>query len=548
MLSVYFFTACSSHIEEEMPASAPITLDADAVRFTINETPFGAEDELPTRHAAPIVAQKIDLGEGVEAELNIEHDAAPVQTRAAKPMSDGNYTIVAYRDGIRMAQRITFTISSGVMTVTSAQSRYSWVTPGKTYTFVCHNDKVTDNNDGTFTIPLANAATALIDKQSITIGSTDQAVSFNMKRSAVRVHTKLMTLTDAAPSLNINLGYQANTVPASCIFDMATGTFTTDTQKNTQATSVAQSYTPTSSIADIFLDDDLPTATATSYLYILADTKPEDLVYQIAGGSIYNKTITAIPARKMKATGAFAANGSYTLTLRLMPKYKYLFENGTTGYLGDADKRNHTPIAVVVANGKAIALWNANGGNITQWDTETHNANAKRNSTNFTTVAAALNSPIQGKTWTWEKNYNTKAKTEFPKFAAYRYAGYFYQSNDLKNKIPTGQTLKSTLNTTGVWYLPSCVEWKEAFVNLGFAQSSAFTGVMWTDWKGSWVNYAFRIANGTSISNKVYTHYWTSSEYLLEDACMVATNRTRVSIGNAHKYYNYPKIRPFVSF
>lgn len=555
MLAVALFitTACSDNATDEMTEVTP-TIDAGEVKFSITEAPYGADTEIGSRTTQPIRTEKMNIGESIEAEITIEHDAAPAQTRAPKAMSDGNYTIVAYKDGVRMGQEIKFTMSSGVMNITSPKKRYSEVTQGSIYTFVCFNDKVYDNNDGTFTITLANAATALIDKQSITINDDKtKAVKFTMKHVGARVRTKLMAFSDIT-GVNATLGYQANKVSASINYNMFTGNLITGTTKNSTAASAAQSYTITDTQHDTTLNDYLTTVTGNDYLTVLAGTKPEELVYNITSGTVYNATLNTKGDRKLKVGNAFEANGAYTLTIRLMPRYLYLFEDGKTGYLNEGDRTNHIPIALVFdkVGKRAISLWNANGDEGTRWYglsdwRRQHNDVMYNNSADALQPAAN-----QGKHWTWDatgsKDGTTIKANESVKYPAFYYAGKFYASSDLTSHL-NGKTLAGTLNQDGVWYLPSWYEWKEAFVKLGLLNGSQITeNYTLSHWKGRLVDYVFVVANGTFLQANGYTYYWSSTEWRIGDSFIINASSQLMAFNNNDKKYSNTKVRPFVAY
>ena len=148
--------------------------------------------------------------------------------------------------------------------------------------------------------------------------------------------------------------------------------------------------------------------------------------------------------------------------------------------------------------------------------------------------------------WTWEKNFSGQAKAEVSRFEAYYYAGNFYNSADLTSKV----TLTGTnINKSEAWYLPSWYEWKEVFVNLGFGNGSQVTGAGTFQWKGKFVNYAFTVANGTSIvpKNITWNWYWASSEFQAYNACTVQPSRGSVWFNLDFKIGKY-LVRPFVIF
>ena len=554
LLFAALFAACSKDHTEPTTDPNSTQVEAGGLKCSITEADFNADTEINTRSTQPVATQTMEWSEGVEAEVSLERDPAPALTRATKPMSDGSYTIVAYKDGQRLDRKITFTVSHGTMTITSEKSRFSWVSKGATYTFVCFNEHVTDNQDGTFTIPLIVREMALIGKQSITIGNSDETVKFTMKHVSARVRTKFIGLMTPL-AVKTFLGYQANQIPASTVYNYATGAFTPSSTKSSETRMEEQSYNDYGTIpAPNFEEDELRTVTGSEYLSVLAGTKPEELSYEITRGSIYHKPFTSRGVRSFKATGAFEANGSYTLTIKLMPRYQYLFEDGKTGYLADADRAGHVAIGIVFDRGKAISLWNANGGNKAKWELAGKNDLKQRNSTIMTTLQLAATTKTSGYEWTWEEydsyhNGTTVVKPNDPNFSAYQLAGKFYTSGDLLSRLG-GKTLASELNQDKAWYLPSLYEWCRVYNVLGFGSGAPTTVSGY--WSGRTIERAFKAVGGSLVG----TRYWSSSEHYSNNAywASISDNTSAryptFSVSGPGYYSKQTEyhVRPFVQF
>lgn len=58
---------------------------------------------------------------------------------------------------------------------------------------------------------------------------------------------------------------------------------------------------------------------------------------------------------------------------------RVLFENGKTGYFSESSRQGHTPIAIVFALHRAIALWDANGGAKAKFDADNYHNWGQRN-------------------------------------------------------------------------------------------------------------------------------------------------------------------------
>lgn len=555
LLMVALPMACSNDTDNDTTEDKRITIDAGNLQFSIAEAAFGADTEIQMRSAKPIIArQEVNLGESVEAEISIERDPAPAATRAPKPMSDGNYTIVAYKDGVRIQQKLTFTVSSGFVTYTSSRSAFKSLPTGS-YSFVCFNDKVQDNNDGTFTVDLANAETALINHQSATYTQhTNTMVFFTMQRMGARVRTKLIAAMEPT-GVNGTLGYLANRIPVSADYKVTytagsyVSSYMPSTNKNTSPKDEAQAYNVSGTVNDATLGS-LNSLTGNQYLSVLAGTKPEDLVYSITGGSVYNSALNTNGTRSLKGSIPFQANGSYTLTIKILPRYLYLYEDGKTGHLKDADRQSHVPIAVVfdAVNKRAISLWDANGGNGARW--YAINVTDRANDIWYYSMDDAWKpTEDKGLYWTWKKagtqTPNTIKADKPSEYPAFYYAGYFYGSGDLISHLK-GKPLASNLNKREVWYLPSLYDWRQIAEKLGFRNNLSAGNARCNI---NAINYAFKAANGASII--VYNkYYWSSSEYGYAPGSSLITyfNDIIMSIGYRHRLSTNICVRPFVAY
>ena len=545
-----FFAGCSKDtpgdVEKQEQKENLTTLDAGSLRFNFVEEGFG-EDIEQTRGEELPKEEIVDVGNGLEAHISVERDAVPT-TRAPKPIADGNYTILAYKGTQRLDQKITFKVVGGVTSITSTKGRYSWVA-NATYTFVCFNDKVIDNNNGTLDIWMGNKETALLDKQTITINGADQNLTFQMKHVCMRVRTKLVSLQEAPKQATATFVNPLINTPYLLRYHILSDNYTNDYFQ--QWPDKNQNYTQSGSYRDSNLDDNLFTATADEYTTFFANMQHSRKI-RFTAGTVYDKPLQNMEL-PFTIDNTFKANGSYTIVYKLMPKYLYLFEDGQTGYLSDAGRKTHVPIAIVfdVTGKRAISLWDANGGNYTKWDTD-NNFSVQRNSITFSNTNAAFSNSTSGQVWTWESwdskhNGISIIKADDPQFVACYYAGNFYNSSDLISKATlTG----ANINKREVWYLPSWHDWKEVLVKLGFGDGSSH-GIMYffkKQWKGSLVNYAFSVANGTSIVGKDdYQTYWASSEFGQNSALCVRIQRSDIFFYGNWKSTPY-NARPFVAF
>ena len=167
-----------------------------------------------------------------------------------------------------------------------------------------------------------------------------------------------------------------------------------------------------------------------------------------------------------------------------------------------------------------------------------------------------MKSTISGQVWTWESwdSYHNGApivKANDPNFPALYYAGNFYKSSDLINKL-NGKSLDAKINKPGVWYLPSCLDWREVVENLCFGDSKIFeytNAVYW--FGGKMLHDAFAAANGTSIIYDAYgaDTYWTCSEYTLTRLFEIQLYSRRRAVVFLNTFKGSTNaVRPFVAF
>ena len=554
------FTVCSKDAPGELTKQDSkeniTTLDAGSLRFNFVEEGFGKDVE-QTRAEELSKEEIVDVGNGLEAHISVERDAVPA-TRAPKPIADGNYTILAYKGTQLLDQKITFKVVGGVTSVTSTKGRYSWVA-NETYTFVCFNEHITDNNDGTLTVGAwgKDKEAALLGRQTITINGADQNLTFQMKHVCMRIRTKLVSLQEYPQNAKSTLWEFSFLDVISVGYNILSEEYDQGSTMSFVPPYPSQTFQNSGTKADAQLDDDLYTVTNEYVPFYPA--KDLRLAFNTTNGQVYGKSIAGI-SKDFYATKAngFKANGSYTMVIKLFPRYRYLFENGETGYLSDPNRVNNVPIAIVfdTSGRRAISLWDANGGNGAQWNANS-NYEMQANSTMFAnaTPHPGLTTSTSGHVFTYEHydSYHISspiAKSQDPQFPAFYHAAKYYTDANLLAKAGSkSNNLTGALANDGKWYLPSWYEWKEVYGKLGLGNEGAVTTWGERQWLGSLINYAFVSANGTSIAPKgTSTYYWSSSENDTRFAFIVDSNRLRMAFNAYYKNWNAPHVRPFVNY
>lgn len=550
-VGLWLLAACSN--DSNSTADSDKQRPVQGLVFSMSEVPYNDDVDIATRTAAPsVIKDTLNMGD-VAAEITLERDNTPVKQTATRAITSGNhYTIVAFNAGTaQQAGEVKgYFDASGVFQYETGGNTLEL--PAGNYDFVCYTHQYATRSGNTVNVDLANAGRAFVcRKTNVTVvNAKHQEIAFAMKHAGVRVRTKLLAFT-APTGVVGTLGYGAGKVTAAAAYDMVTGTFTASTVKNTAAKTQAQSYDVAGTVHDAVLNDDLATVTGGSYLDVLPGTKPEDLIYNITAATVYRSSFNTNGNRAPKTGAAFAANGAYTLTIKLMPRYLYLFEDGLTGHLGDLGRANHVPIAIVYdgTGRRAIALWDANGGAKTLWCAQRQRWDHIQDNDVMLVpyTNAIMPAADQGKHWTWDASgsKNGTIKADQPAaYPAFYYAGNFYNSTDLTSHL-NGKPLASNLNKRGVWYLPSLYDWYQIMTKLGFATDSPRL------WKGSMVNYACIAAGGAGLikTPNTATGYNVSTEALDIAAYTVGFKLEQYTLRSLYKHHPTKYlVRPVVNY
>lgn len=333
LLSGLIFNSCST---DEQQNDSKGLVDLRTIQFTVSEESFG-EDKQLTRSLAEPAKQIVDLGNGVSAEVAVERDAKDKEaTRAAAPLTDGNYFIYAVgSDGKRI--KGAGKLGKGVVKdgVLKLDESTDLILPAGQYTFVCYNKYVTDDGDKlTFTDD--SRARVGTTTQIITASPSRQKVAFVMKRQIARVRFKITAYTQAIANIDAKLVSTANQPTSISYSDLIAN------PKAVTSTSVdkAVEFPTTSNTKNILAFDFF-----TSYQYYLAGTDGKALKLSFSEGTVYQKSLAG-KEFTLNNLGILEGNGSYTVRIKLMTTPLYLYQDGTIGIYEERGTR--TPIGVMV--------------------------------------------------------------------------------------------------------------------------------------------------------------------------------------------------------
>lgn len=190
------------------------------------EAPFSEDDGAVTRGAAEVPQTKsVDLGNGIEAQMTLEADAKSdtifkkPRTRASQPLSNGFYTIRAFQ-GNTLKGEMKGYINSGVFTPATGSKDCIILDPNQNYDFVCFNDKLSQNSDGTLSVTQANVKTAYVGRLDNTyVTGKTQYISFYMKHVGSRVYLELHSFLPIKHAVSATLTSPNNNVPTSVKLD-----------------------------------------------------------------------------------------------------------------------------------------------------------------------------------------------------------------------------------------------------------------------------------------------------------------------------------------
>lgn len=478
------------------------------------EAPFSEDDGAITRGAAEAPQTKsVDLGNGIEAQMTLEADAKSdtifkkPRTRASQPLSNGFYTIRAFQ-GNTLKGEMKGYINYGVFTPATGSKDCIILDPNQNYDFVCFNDKLSLNPDGTLSVTQANVKTAYVGRLDNTyVTGKTQYISFYMKHVGSRVYLELHSFLPIKHAVSATLTSPNNNVPTSVKLDekgynpIATSVTTIN---KTLTTNYWQNHLFPGS-PDIVYSSSEDTKNDyeyhyynrdTTYTWFLPGTPLRQMRLALPSLTLYGKT--AAPSTHLyssdPALSGFVTkeNTTYKLKIRLVyTGFKYLFSDGTVGTL--KANRTKTPIAFVVKDndgtpnsGVAVALkeadlgssWSPSTGNVKntdcQWTTQSLSSapssyNPVYMTTNFNRFGTGLTDDVadmNGYNWTWNPATNAipassgqvKGNDQWG-FPAFYYAAHYDPGVTLTGSIANQK-----------WYLPAAGEWRTALDAISLGQ------------------------------------------------------------------------------
>ena len=266
------------------------------------------------------------------------------------------------------------------------------------------------------------------------------------------------------------------------------------------------------------------------YLYVLPGVGT-DMKLEFYNGTCYYNSVGTLKTSLAKL-GTMSANDDYKLNIKINPSYKYLFNNGTTGYL--RDKGTRTPIGIVVRRktvgkkGLAVAL---NLASTSQerpftftYDPFSGVYTYYGNKRVISTLTDAF-TDMDGYAYTWDANTssNNEVKAFSDKYPAFKLAANYNPG------VPT--------SGIGQWFLPSLGQIKLMMTTIGFSRKLMSNQDM-QGWAYEALNYGFSkagasnppvkdgwmqsVCSSTRRGNYSFWYYWANSSNGFYDSSVSA--------------------------
>ena len=538
-LSMGLFTACSTEEEQAQPQQNLVNLAAKG-KIILSMQDFNAEREITRAVQAPTDTQVVDLDNGMTAEISVERgQKRKTAVTRAHDIYSGHFNLYALNPATNL--RVGNVLRGTIGWVTKPTPSNPWageytfipdagsllvLAPG-TYKFVCYNDAVED--DGTnltiknFNNPLIGSTTATIPANSI-----EYKVDIEMKHPAVRCQVSMQNLIgDGEPTAG---------------FANMKGRLIATTTKAIRYSADLTSKTviPGTDILEFPLEGYGTGVSTTSYLYVLPGDGT-DMKLEFYNGTCYYNSVGTLKTSLTKL-GTMAANDDYKLNIKINPSYKYLFNDGTTGYL--RDKGTRTPIGIVVRRktagekGLAVALNLASTSQVRPFtDGYDHISWVRIVYTNkrvFSTLTDAF-TDMDGYAYTWDANTssNNEVKANSDKYPAFKLAANYNPG----------------VSTSGIgkWFLPSLGQIKLMMATIGFSRKS-MNGQAMQAWASAALAYGFSKAgasNSPITADKSFLPICSSTCQQDADFWSYRANY----VNGFYNTYNYSAyVLPFVEF
>ena len=445
------FISCNSDTDNTKPE-----IKKSGLSFSMTEEEFDSIEVGDTRaQAKPISSEFVDLGDGIEAEVQISELGTHIKPRT-RAIINKHYSIRAYQGGV-LKGSMKGTFNGSTFTPDASSATKMILEPGS-YNFVCYNDKFQEvGNNLELNINDAKEAYICQTTQQIYGYNAKQQITFNMKHACSRIEVFMECYGKLSSGTTATITNVGTNNPSKMVYVGATNSFT----QSTGSIPVSTLTFPDTGLRGTNQYGD---SRANQKVYFIPGTDFTKLQMKFTGGIFgLNRNMSDAPAfnftnKKWGGTvePIMKNNTSYRIKIILWPKFKYLFSDGTTGTLSQGESQGKKRIGVVVhektatSKGLAMALNNVPP---VEHKLITSYGPAEYNTTIYPTVAS-LASDMDGEKWTWEPSGNkggvvrANDPVKFPGFYA---AGHYDPG------VPV------TGSNIGRWFVPSAGQMMAAF-------------------------------------------------------------------------------------
>lgn len=471
------------------------------ISFSLTEPDFDEREVVASRALGGErnAADTLDLGDGVLAETSMTRESGTLATRAPSvPMSNGNYTVLAYDASGVLQGQINAKVSSNKF----RNNDIMILEPG-TYTFVCLNDKV-DFSGGVISVSQANAEKARIGRTVMSISGARVQIPFTMYHVGLRVRVSLEAMVNIPKNVKAILFDNSGNTPTVTNYDPITGTYTTGATGNFSGTIMDIPSTGSTDFSKVTYTS---TPKTNGYQYLLPNSSSSLKLKFTSADPIYHKDLAGV-IMTPKQSSTLEVNGTYRLNVKLTKVFKYVFDDGTVDYLRNKGAR--TPIALVISetDRSAISLKDANNGEQTIWTTRrnTYNNPVAEQPSQHDQIPETS----KGQHWTWDAN-GSKDGVTVKANEPVNCPAFYHAAHYDPGVTVTGSNLSN-------WYLGANTDWKNVYLYVGFGTNKTVNAASSVArWYYHVVNKAFVDAGGTTIFNtdpNINTrNYWSSTYY-----------------------------------
>ena len=467
-------TSCSNQTDlvanEQQEKAGP---EGVLISFGLSAEDYGTDTEVGTRGISNaqsgrvIATSTANIGNGLEVLTEVVEDNAPKTRAGSQAVPTQDYTILAYKDGQKMAEwkgRSTgrnFTLSAGYTALKHLQ-------PG-TYKFYVFNDQhmSVSGKGNLYTSIKRGSRNAYYLAEEVTIPNVKKhKLDFVLKPMFARVRTKFKTYIQGAfgGSFFGSASYKQGAIPSDRYINPATGEATNisvardsmlhygkldESGEGTEGENngIKFYYTMTPDYTGNFFLE----GTKLNKISFTFDDRPDMTIFR-------QKVANMIIENKLKSDVTIKAGKSYTLVYTMYKTGEYLFNDGVVRTLAAGKRENKTPVAFVVDAQKRIAIALKDVEGIKKWATSN-----PQKATNLWTQSEeglrdgiteynGVNAQRGGFKETWSRNSTIggivrATSTDFPAFKA---AADF-------TPIVAGKS----------WYVPGVGEWALALKVFG---------------------------------------------------------------------------------